>query len=52
VIIPLTNPDGMAYDQNSDTCWRKNRNTDARSTSSYRFSKDIGVDLNRNFDFV
>ncbi|TVY40839.1 putative carboxypeptidase [Lachnellula subtilissima] len=48
VFVPLSNPDGVAYDQSSNSCWRKNRNP-ASSTGS---SDSIGVDLNRNFDFV
>lgn len=41
VIVPLSNPDGVAYDQSTNSCWRKNRN-----------SNSGGVDLNRNFDFL
>ena len=48
VFVPLSNPDGVAYDHSSNSCWRKNRNT-ASSTGS---AASIGVDLNRNFDFV
>ncbi|TVY82085.1 Zinc carboxypeptidase A [Lachnellula suecica] len=48
VFVPLSNPDGVAYDQTSNSCWRKNRNP-ASSTGS---AASIGVDLNRNFDFV
>jgi murein tripeptide amidase MpaA len=44
VFIPLSNPDGVAYDQSTNSCWRKNRRPN--SGGSY------GVDLNRNFDFV
>ncbi|KAH7021416.1 zinc carboxypeptidase [Microdochium trichocladiopsis] len=44
VFIPLSNPDGVAYDQSTGSCWRKNRRPN--SGGSY------GVDLNRNFDFV
>ena len=46
VVIPLSNPDGVAYDQSSNGCWRKNRNPASGTGSS------SGVDLNRNFDFV
>lgn len=46
VFVPLSNPDGVAYDQSSNSCWRKNRNPAGGSGSS------TGVDLNRNFDFV
>lgn len=44
VFIPNSNPDGVAYDQSSNSCWRKNR----RPNSGGSF----GVDLNRNFDFL
>ncbi|KAI9052123.1 hypothetical protein LZ554_003485 [Drepanopeziza brunnea f. sp. 'monogermtubi'] len=47
--IPLANPDGVAWDQQTNTCWRKNRNP----ASSVPGDPDsIGVDLNRNFDFL
>ncbi|KAG6367398.1 hypothetical protein INS49_001587 [Diaporthe citri] len=48
VFVPLSNPDGVAYDQSSNSCWRKNRNP-ASSTGS---ASSVGVDLNRNFDFL
>jgi murein tripeptide amidase MpaA len=44
VFVPLSNPDGVAYDQSSNSCWRKNRKP--VTASAY------GVDLNRNFDFL
>lgn len=47
VFFPLVNPDGVAYDQSSGSLWRKNRNTKSGSSGS-----SIGVDLNRNFDFM
>lgn len=40
VFMPLLNPDGVAYDQAEDNCWRRNRNPDGP------------VDLNRNFDYL
>ncbi|VUC28938.1 unnamed protein product [Clonostachys rosea] len=40
VFLPLVNPDGVRYDQATDSCWRKNRNP------------TNPVDLNRNFDFL
>lgn len=43
IIVPNSNPDGTAYDQSSNSCWRKNRNPASGS---------VGVDLNRNFDFL
>lgn len=48
VVVPLTNPDGVNWDQTTDTCWRKNRNPES-STGSER---SIGIDLNRNYDFA
>jgi hypothetical protein len=47
VFFPLVNPDGVTYDQSSGSLWRKNRNTKSGSSGS-----SIGVDLNRNFDFL
>lgn len=47
VVFPLVNPDGVAYDQSSGSLWRKNRNTRSGSSGSA-----IGVDINRNFDFL
>lgn len=47
VFFPLVNPDGVAYDQKTGSKWRKNRNTKSGSSGSA-----VGVDLNRNFDFV
>ncbi|KAF2202912.1 Zn-dependent exopeptidase [Delitschia confertaspora ATCC 74209] len=47
VFFPLVNPDGVAYDQSSGSFWRKNRNTKSGSSGSA-----IGVDINRNFDFL
>jgi murein tripeptide amidase MpaA len=47
VFFPLVNPDGVAYDQSSGSLWRKNRNT--RSGTS---GGSIGVDINRNFNFL
>lgn len=41
-IVPLVNPDGVAYDQQNHACWRKNRNPGT--------GRGVGVDLNRNFD--
>ncbi|KAG9258609.1 uncharacterized protein F5Z01DRAFT_670322 [Emericellopsis atlantica] len=50
VILPLTNPDGVAYDQTTDSCWRKNRNPESAVGAAN--GRDIGIDLNRNYDFV
>ncbi|KAM5350695.1 hypothetical protein ACJ41O_007200 [Fusarium nematophilum] len=40
VFMPLVNPDGVAFDQETNSCWRKNRNPSGP------------VDLNRNFDVL
>ncbi|KAL6712133.1 hypothetical protein ACN47E_000010 [Coniothyrium glycines] len=47
VFFPLVNPDGVAYDQSSGSLWRKNRNTRSGTSGS-----SIGVDINRNFNFL
>ncbi|KAJ4298895.1 hypothetical protein N0V90_004138 [Kalmusia sp. IMI 367209] len=47
VFFPLVNPDGVAYDQSSGSLWRKNRNTKSGSSGA-----SVGVDINRNFDFL
>lgn len=49
VFVPLSNPDGVAYDQSSNSCWRKNRNPASSTTGR---PATIGVDLNRNFEFL
>lgn len=41
-IIPVANPDGLAYTVSSDRLWRKNRKDNLDGT--------YGVDLNRNYD--
>lgn len=48
VFTPLSNPDGVAWDQSTNTCWRKNRNPAAATSNP----NSIGIDLNRNFDFL
>lgn len=50
VIIPLTNPDGVTHDQKNNDCWRKNRNPTSASGASN--GADVGIDLNRNYDFA
>ncbi|KAK4189826.1 putative peptidase [Podospora australis] len=45
-IIPVVNPDGLAFDQATDACWRKNRNP---ASSKPGDEASIGIDLNRNF---
>ena len=49
VFFPLVNPDGVRYDQKTDSLWRKNRNP-ADATAGVDAS--IGVDINRNYDFL
>ncbi|EDU40800.1 zinc carboxypeptidase A 1 precursor [Pyrenophora tritici-repentis] len=49
VFIPMLNPDGVRHDQANSNLWRKNRNP-ASSTPGVPLS--VGVDLNRNFDFL
>lgn len=49
VFIPLTNPDGVRYDQANGNLWRKNRNPTSAIAGN---NASIGVDLNRNFDFL
>ncbi|KAL2759347.1 hypothetical protein ACRALDRAFT_2038236 [Sodiomyces alcalophilus JCM 7366] len=52
VAIPNLNPDGLAHDQSTNSCWRKNRNPASRVADFPDPSDDrsIGVDLNRNYD--
>jgi murein tripeptide amidase MpaA len=49
VILPLNNPDGVAYDALTNSCWRKNRNT---TSSIPGRPRTVGIDINRNFDFI
>jgi murein tripeptide amidase MpaA len=49
VFTPLINPDGVNYDQTTNSCWRKNRNL---KSSNGKDDESVGVDLNRNFDFA
>ena len=45
-IYPCVNPDGRHYSQTSEPMWRKNRRPHANGGNC------VGVDLNRNFDFL
>jgi murein tripeptide amidase MpaA len=48
IVFPLVNPDGRQYSQTIDPLWRRNRNP-----AESRGNPDcIGVDLNRNYDFL
>lgn len=49
VFIPMTNPDGVRHDQANSDLWRKNRNP---QSSRRNEPLSVGVDLNRNFDFL
>jgi murein tripeptide amidase MpaA len=49
VFIPLLNPDGVRYDQANGNRWRKNRNPASAIAGK---PATVGVDLNRNFDFM
>ncbi|KAF4585939.1 zinc carboxypeptidase [Ophiocordyceps camponoti-floridani] len=40
LLLPVVNPDGLAYDQLTSSCWRKNRNPAG------------AVDINRNFNYT
>ena len=42
-MVPVVNPDGAAYVHAHDSMWRKNR--------SHNCGSDVGVDLNRNFEW-
>ncbi len=42
-IVPVVNPDGATYVHTTDNWWRKNR--------SHECGSDVGVDLNRNFEW-
>jgi murein tripeptide amidase MpaA len=48
VIFPLVNPDGRNYSQTTTALWRKNRNPAYSGGDPSR----IGVDVNRNYDFL
>lgn len=49
VFIPMTNPDGVRHDQANSNLWRKNRNPESSRPGE---PLSVGVDLNRNFDFL
>jgi murein tripeptide amidase MpaA len=47
-LVPCVNPDGRAYSMSTAPLWRKNRNPASSGGAAYR----VGVDVNRNFDFL
>lgn len=49
VLFPLVNPDGRHHSQTVKPSWRKNRNP---AHSTRHEPRSIGVDINRNFDFL
>jgi hypothetical protein len=49
VFFPLVNPDGVRWDQATDSLWRKNRNPVSAVPGD---PASIGVDINRNYDFL
>ncbi len=49
VFFPLVNPDGVRYDQKTDSLWRKNRNL---ADATPGIDSTVGVDINRNYDFL
>jgi carboxypeptidase T len=48
-VFPQANPDGRNYSMNTEALWRKNRRTAAPNSNS---GTCVGVDLNRNYDFL
>lgn len=48
IVFPDINPDGRHYSQTAYAMWRKNRNPASSGGSASR----IGVDVNRNYDFL
>ncbi len=48
VIFPCVNPDGVEFSHTGVAMWRKNRNPAA----SGGLANKIGVDINRNYDFL
>lgn len=49
VIFPQVNPDGRNYSMTVDPMWRKNRRTQAPNSNN---GDCVGVDINRNYDFL
>ncbi|AZQ74516.1 peptidase M14 [Streptomyces luteoverticillatus] len=50
VVFPLVNPDGRRYSQTVEAMWRKNRNP-AHAPAGHD-GDCVGVDINRNYDFL
>ena len=49
IVFPQVNPDGRLHSMTADAGWRKNRRTEPPNSSS---GDCVGVDINRNFDFL
>ncbi|MEU3353744.1 M14 family metallopeptidase [Streptomyces sp. NPDC037389] len=50
VVFPLVNPDGRRYSQTVEPMWRKNRNSAHAPAGGD--GECVGVDINRNYDFL
>lgn len=48
-VLPQVNPDGRNYSMTKESMWRKNRRP---APAGHTQSKCVGVDLNRNYDFL
>ena len=48
VVFPCVNPDGVEFSHTNVALWRKNRNP----ASSAGDASKVGVDINRNYDFL
>ncbi|MFJ8111879.1 M14 family metallopeptidase [Streptomyces sp. NPDC096132] len=48
-VFPCVNPDGRAFSQTTSAMWRKNRRP---APAGHTGPSCVGVDLNRNFDFL
>lgn len=49
IVFPQANPDGRSYSMTKEAMWRKNRRPAPGGSSS---PSCVGVDLNRNYDFL
>lgn len=52
VFFPLVNLDGMIFDAEKNSCWRRNRKNSTMESDDIWQQRSIGVDLNRNFDIA
>jgi murein tripeptide amidase MpaA len=49
VVFPCVNPDGVEFSHNHNHMWRKNRNP---ASAKPKKPDTVGVDINRNYDFL